>query len=269
MNLERGICRLSVVPVRMNPEEKSEMVSQLLFGEHYSVLEVSKDNKWIKVENYFDKYSGWISIQQHTRITDEHFEQINFTDYKICLDISSEILYNKTKIHVVMGSILPFSQNELFDSTEHFAFNGEAKSLGQKRDYEYLKTISSKYLNAPYLWGGKTPFGIDCSGFVQQVYKIVGYPLKRDSTEQAKQGIPVKYKERKAGDLAFFNNKKQNISHVGIILDRDLIIHASGRVKIDNFSNEGMVNQTNNTVTHQLIELRRILKTNESPGIST
>ncbi len=260
MDLEKGICRLSIIPVRAKAGDQSEMVTQLLFGEHYTVLEATKDNKWIRIENYFDGYKGWIDIRQHNPISEEYFSQINHSDYKVCTDISASILYQKHHIQILMGSILPIATNELFKMEEQMAFNGEAKSLSQRRDFEYLKTIALKYLNAPYQWGGKSPFGIDCSGLIQQAYRICGYPLKRDVVDQALQGSAVDgFENAVPGDLAFFKNDEDKMLHAGIILDGGTIIHASGRVRIDRLDEEGIVDEDRKLYTHYLGFIRRIL----------
>jgi gamma-D-glutamyl-L-lysine dipeptidyl-peptidase len=254
-----GVCRLNIIPVRIEPSDKSEQVSQLLFGEHYEVLESSKDNKWIKIRMYFDQYEGWIDSKQHHSISKEYFEYINRADFKITTDITTSILYNKNPIVIVMGSIIPISVAELFKMEEQFAFNGEAKSIGQKRDAEYLKSAAYKFLNAPYQWGGKSPFGIDCSGFTQMVFKINGYKLYRDSSLQARQGKKVLFKDAIAGDLAFFQNKESKITHVGLILADNKIIHASGKVRIDHFNEEGILHAETKVYTHTLAHIRRIL----------
>lgn len=143
---------------------------------------------------------------------------------------------------------------------EQFAFNGESKSLGQKRDFEFLRSIAFKYLNAPYQWGGKSPFGIDCSGFTQMIFKISGYQLLRNASQQAHHGKKVKsISDALPGDLAFFQNTEGKIIHVGIILTDERIIHASGKVRIDHFLEEGILNADTKIYTHQLAEIRRIL----------
>lgn len=259
--MENGICRLSLVPVRKDPADTSEMTTQLLFGDHYSVLEYSEDNKWLRIRIYHDDYEGWIDHKQHKSISGEYFDEINANDYKIATDLSSTILYKKKPLVIVMGSVLPVSTHELFDLEEQFAFNGESKNLGQKRDFEFVRLIAEKYLNAPYLWGGKSPFGIDCSGLTQMVFRISGYPLKRDTHEQIKQGEPVEnLKSAKPGDLAFFTNSKNQISHVGILLAHDKIIHASGSVRIDFIDERGIFIESKGTYTHSLERIKRILR---------
>jgi len=258
-SLDFGVCRLSIVPVRGEAADKAELVTQLFFGEHYEVLTVSKDKKWLKIQIYFDQYEGWIDVKQHHSISKEHFDYINRADFKITTDITTSILYNKNPLTIVMGSIIPISGSELFKMEEQFAFNGESKSVGQKRDAEFLKITAQKYLNAPYQWGGKSPFGIDCSGFTQMVFKINGYKLHRDASQQVKQGKAIPFKDAEPGDLAFFKSKEDKVTHVGMILSDDKIIHASGKVRIDHINEEGILNSDSKVYSHQLASIRRIL----------
>ncbi len=254
-----GICRLAIVPVRAKPSDKSEMVTQLLFGESYKVIEISKDKKWYKIEIDFDEYQGWIDLKQCTEISQEYYDQIQMLEYKVCTDILAGILYKKEMLNIVIGSVLPITSSELFEMNEQFAFNGESKNMGQRSDFEYLKKIAFKYRNAPYLWGGKTPFGIDCSGFTQQVYKICGYKLKRDASQQYFQGNAVSLEDSSEGDIAFFENEEKKIIHVGILLEGSKIIHASGKVRIDILDERGIFNESKNDYTHKLAGIRRLM----------
>ncbi|ELR70101.1 hypothetical protein C900_04098 [Fulvivirga imtechensis AK7] len=258
---EKGISRLSVIPVRAEPGDKSEQVTQLLFGDHYTVIEISDDSKWIRVEIYFDRYQGWIDRKQHYTISEAYFNQINSADYKICTDLTSSILYNKHHISIVVGSILPISTNELFKMEEQLAFNGESKSLSQKREFDFMKQVALKYLNAPYQWGGRSPFGIDCSGFTQNVFRICGYALPRDASQQVRIGTAVEsVDDCLPGDLAFFSGESGNITHVGIISENGEIIHASGKVKMDELDSRGIIEAHTRQLTHQLSSIRRIIK---------
>jgi hypothetical protein len=259
-NDKSGICRLSVVPVRAEASDKSELITQLLFGDHYSVIQCSEDGKWLQIEIAFDSYRGWIDMKQHHAIQDEYFEYLNRTDFKICTDIVSSILYKKQLIQIPIGSVLPITSSELFAIEEQLAFNGEAKNMGERRDFEYLRQIAMKYKNAPYLWGGKTPFGIDCSAFVQQVYRICGYRLQRDASQQFQQLKEIhKFNSSIAGDLAFFSNENGEVVHVGIVLEDNKIIHASGKVRVDQLTEEGIVNKESKIITHTLCGIKRIL----------
>src|SRR5690606_15553029 len=152
------------------------------------------------------------------------------------------------------------SSAELFKMEEQFAFNGESKNLGQRREIEFLRSTASKYLNSPYLWGGKSPFGIDCSGFTQMVFKINGYKLQRDASQQATQGRAVEsLEESRQGDLAFFQDEKGKITHTGIVLGDNKIIHASGKVRVDTLQEAGIMHTDSKVITHRLAALRRIL----------
>jgi gamma-D-glutamyl-L-lysine dipeptidyl-peptidase len=258
--IDYGICRLSVVSVRKDPADITEQVTQLLFGDHYEVIEISKDKKWLKIRINFDQYTGWINTKQHQVIAKEYYDHINNAEFKITTDITASLLYNKSPLMVLLGSIIPISSAELFKMEEQFAFNGEAKNLGQKREFEYLRSIAQKYLNAPYQWGGKNPFGIDCSGFTQMVFKIVGYRLSRDAAQQAMQGKSIKdLAEAKPGDLLFFQNHESKVTHTGILIGPEKIIHASGKVRIDHLNEEGILNLETKIYTHQLSGIRRIL----------
>jgi len=255
-----GVSRLSIVPVRSKPQDSAELVSQLLFGEHYVIQEKTEDNKWIRIVNAFDSYEGWIDIKQHHEISEAYFQQINDSEYKICIEIIAKILFDNKVNYITAGSILPFLSNPIFKEEEHIAFNGVSKSLYQKSESQALITLAKKYLNTPYLWGGRTPFGIDCSGFTQVVFRMSGYDLFRDSSQQIKQGEEVELAEAREGDLAFFTNAKGKMNHVGILLSSEEIIHASGKVRIDTLDQKGIYNSDTNTYTHDLFKIKRILK---------
>ena len=263
MNINsKGICRLSIVPVRASSTERSEMVTQLLFGDHYQIVEFSKDGKWMKIVIEFDQYQGWIDSKQHTEISEEYYHHLNSIDFKISTDINSTILYKKRLIQIVIGSILPISSSELFAVHEQFAFNGASKNLGHRKGFDFLKQILKSYMNAPYLWGGKTPFGIDCSGLTQQVFKICGYNLNRDANQQYRQGTEIgSFAEGMPGDLGFFSNEKGEITHVGILMEDQDFVHASGFVRRDKLDEKGIFNEELSTYTHNLAGIRRIFVT--------
>jgi len=246
--------------MRVEPTHKSEQVSQLLFGDHYAVYDVSKDKKWYSIGVNFDQCEGWIDARQHHTITKDHFEYINRADFKITTDLATSILYNKSPLLILIGSIIPISGSELFKMEEQFAFNGDSKSLGLKRDAEFLKTIAMKYLNTPFQWGGKSSFGIDAPGFTQMAFKISGYRLGRTTQEQSKQGREIKnLADAYPGDLAFFTSKDEKNGHVGVLLSKDKVIHASGKVGIDSVQQEGIINTETKVNTHQLLQIRRVL----------
>ena len=258
--IDFGVCRLSLVSVRKDPADQAEQVTQLLFGDHYAVLEESKDKKWIRIRIHFDQYEGWIDAKQHQPVTKDYFNHINHAEFKITTDITATLLYNKSPQVVLMGSIIPISSSELFKMEEQFAFNGEAKNIGQRREFDFLRTTASKYLNSPYQWGGKSPFGIDCSGFTQMVFKICGYKLLRDTSQQVHQGKAVdSLAASRPGDLAFFQDEKGKTCHTGILFAEKKIIHASGKVRVDFVQEDGIRHTETKKITHHLSAIRRIL----------
>ncbi|PWL28958.1 C40 family peptidase [uncultured Roseivirga sp.] len=257
--IDYGVQRLSLVPMRAKPSDASEMISQLLFGEHYVVLEESEDRKWLKISNAYDNYEGWIDKKQHHHISKEYFDQISETEYKVCIDLISKILFKQQINHIVAGSVLPLLNNPIFKDEENVAFNGMSKTLYQKWGVTTLLNQATKYLNTPYLWGGKSPFGIDCSGFTQVVFKTGGHKLPRDSSQQILKGKEIGLEDRRGGDLAFFTNTEGKMNHVGILMDENRIIHASGKVRIDEFDEKGIRNVEKNAYTHHFYKLKRII----------
>jgi hypothetical protein len=259
-SLDYGICRLAIVTVRKEADQKTEPVTQMLFGDHYEVIETSKDQKWLSVNIISDNTQGWIDKLQHHSISKEYFDQIGHTNFKITTDISSTLLYKKSQLTIVMGSIVPISASELFKMEEQFAFNGEAKSLGQRRDFAFLKDVANKYLNAPYFPGGKSPFGIDSAGFTQMVFKIAGYQIPRSIQQQWTHGIAFNgIGSALPGDLAFFKGKDGKVNHVGIFIDEQRIIHCSGRVRIDYLMEDGILAAETKIYTHTLAGFRRVI----------
>lgn len=189
MALDFGVCRLTMVPVFEKPDYRSMQSNQLLFGESYEVT--GEKGGWLSVFSAYDNEGGWIHSSQHHSISQEYFDQINTSDYKITTDVSATLLYNKNPLTIVMGSILPISSSELFKVEEQLAFNGETKSMSQKRDGEFLKSVLGKYINTPFAPGGKTPFGSDASGFIQMAFKIAGHKLPRSAEHWSKTGTKV------------------------------------------------------------------------------
>ena len=258
--LDFGVSRLALVAVRNAPNEDAKQLTQLLFGDHYEVLKKAEGGDWVFIRIHFDGSEGWIEYEQHHSISKEYFDQINHANFKITTDLTCNILFKKSPITILLGSIVPISNSELFKMEEQFAFNGEAKSLGQKREVEFIKTTAMKYLNAPNLPGGKSPFGIDAAGLVQMVFKISGYTLPHEIKSQMTEGkIVNSLKNAISGDLAFFSRKDGGVSHVGIILDEGKIIHAFGRVRVDHLMDDGIIRAETKIYTHYLKEIRRII----------
>lgn len=251
-----GICNLAIIPLRLEPSDRSEQVSQLLFGEHFRILE--KLEKWTQIESAFDQYVGWIDNKQFRILNEKQFISIEQSPTVLNGDLIEYITApNNQLIPIPLGSCLSFLDNEQIN-TSNYAFDG-IKVCGIKDKSNLIKT-AFMYLNTPYLWGGKTPFGIDCSGFTQMVYKLNGYKILRDASQQATQGDPLSFiEESEPGDLAFFDNEEGNIIHVGIMMDDNYIIHASGKVRIDRLDHLGIYNAEINRHTHKLRVIKKII----------
>ena len=248
--MQYGICNLGIVPIRFETSDKSELVSQLLYGDIFKVLETRK--KWSRIRVDFDKYEGWIDNKQYLEINESDYKIISLESHICSTDLLEYISDGDNLFTIPLGSTL----NGL--SLLNHTFDGNSTNNVVQKS-EFLKT-AFLYLNAPYLWGGKTPFGIDCSGFTQMVYKINGHKLKRDASQQAMQGEALSFiEESEPGDLAFFDNSEGNIIHVGIIMEDNYIIHAHGKVRIDRLDHSGIYNIEQNKHTHKLRVIKKII----------
>ncbi|NAY93250.1 SH3 domain-containing protein [Muricauda sp. JGD-17] len=250
--MEYGICHLSIVPIRSLPEDDSEMVSQLLYGECFKVLERRK--KWSRIRVDHDKQEGWVSNKQVTLISEEDYHKTTTTELpKFSADLVSHVCtQNGTLLPILLGSVV--SALHLLNHTF------EGGTMEGKHPKNTLVDTALLYVNAPYQWGGKTPFGIDSSGLAQMVYKINGYKLNRTAEEQSKQGEPLSFiEESEPGDLAFFDNKEGVIDHVGIILKDNYIVHAHGHVRIDRLDHTGIFNMQEKLYSHQLRVIKKII----------
>lgn len=253
-----AICNLSLVPVRKEASDSSEMVSQLLFGDAVQILE--KYKSWYKIKILADDYSGWIDQKQVALISQEEKDNYDSQSSFISNDILQiAILNNSEMCTIVMGSTLPFYSNKkLSFGGNNYSFDGNTVLVSNKRP-DNITLQAQLYLNSPYLWGGRSPFGVDCSGLTQIVYKICGYQLKRDAKQQAEQGETISFLEETIpGDLAFFDNEEGKIIHVGIITHGSNIIHASGKVRMDKLDHQGIFNAETKKYSHKLRLIKRL-----------
>ena len=260
--MPKGICALSVVPMRSEPADASEMVNQILFGETYHVLEERKN--WLKVRLMHDQYEGWLDRKQHTPV-DEKYLGTYFKKRPLVASDLIEIVSQKEGgdfFPIFLGSFLPgFSPKEekpVRIGEQAYLYTGP--STHKKLNRQALKKFAQQYMHTPYLWGGRSPFGIDCSGFTQMVYRLSGYTLPRDSGQQAQLGQTLSFiEESEPGDLAFFDNAEGVITHVGIILENNYIIHASGKVRLDRLDQTGIFNAEEKKHTHKLRVIKKII----------
>ena len=257
---QHGVCNLSLVPVRAEASDKSEMTSQLLFGECFTILEETE--KWAKILTSFDNYEGWIDRKQFQYLNEEDFTILTANFRALGPEIFEPVLraFSDEIINITAGSSIPFgSDKDFYFGSEKYVFSAIPSYVITDFPSAVID-VARIFLNAPYLWGGRSIFGIDCSGFSQVVFKMFGIYLKRDAWQQAEQGQAVNFlQETQAGDLAFFDNAEGRITHVGIMMDNQQIIHASGRVRIDSIDGEGIYNAELKKHTHKLRIIKRFI----------
>lgn len=250
--MQYGICHLSIVPVRSTADHSAEMTTQLLYGEHYKVHEQRRH--WSKIKTAHDDCEGWVDNNQITLI-----EKVSYTHLEKALDrnYSSELISfveceRNRLTPIVLGSTIP-SEKILLHKFEGDLVNGK---VGK----ENIVKTALFYLNAPYLRGGRTPFGIDCAGLTQMVYKINGMALKRTADQQALQGDSLSFiEESEPGDLAFFDDTDGKINHVGIIMGDNYIVHAHGKVRVDRLDHTGIFDNDTRLYSHNLRVIKQIL----------
>lgn len=254
-----GISVFSIIPVRSEPSESSEMSSQLLFGELYQILE--EQDKWLQIKSLFDDYEGWIDAKMNNFISADMYNSLLQVKEYVNQGII-EIFDNKEfsyPVFLVPGSSIRLKDNEVLCGNKYFYVKDGTKTLLNNSPQRNIKDISYRFLNAPYLWGGRSLFGIDCSGFTQIVFKLNGFKLPRDASQQVEIGKTIEFVgDSKTGDLAFFDNLEGNIIHVGIVIEGNRIIHASGKVRIDKLDHQGIFNNELNTYSHKLRIIKRI-----------
>lgn len=239
-NMKYGICILSVVPMRREMSHESELVSELLFNDIYEVIEEKEE--WIKIRCLYDLYEGWVRKLQHCEISEEEYREL-LTKEKFVVNVPVTSYNNKT---------LSFGSK---------VFENASDSIPMRSQYDSKVMIESalRLLDTPYRWGGKSVMGIDCSAYVQLCAKVAGYKLPRDASQQVSCGKTVSLlKEAQSGDLAFFENESGRITHVGILLSCDKIIHASGKVRIDSIDKKGIYNKELESYTHKLSVIKRL-----------
>ncbi|MEQ8909919.1 MAG: C40 family peptidase [Vicingaceae bacterium] len=258
--MKYGIGHLSVVPCRAEPSDSSEQVTQLLFGETIKVYE--KKRSWYRVKTAHDKYECWMDENQFLFISQQQFESFQQNKPVLVNDFAQLLSHEQSgeMMSVLLGSNLPeLKDQKIHLLTDVWNYEGSVLDTAQKHPKEKLAEHALMLLNAPYQWGGRSPFGIDCSGFVQLVYKLNGIFLPRDASQQAEIGQKLSFiEEAEEGDLAFFDNEEGMITHVGIILENHRIIHASGMVRIDRLDHQGIYNQEKRDYTHRLRLITKI-----------
>ena len=244
--MDKGTCLLTYIPIRKSPESGSEMVSSLIFGESYTILETSND--WLKIQTHFDSYEGWISANGYS----------DFSEFdSVCDAVFIEALGKHQKIFIPCGAHIP-SQGYFNVDQEKFTLEKKLKTNHHLPLPLRLTQTARTFLNAPYLWGGRTFMGIDCSGFMQVVFKSCGISLPRDTKQQVAVGTDISFDDIKTCDLVFFKNmKSEHVSHVGMMLDTKMIIHSSGKVKINELQSDGLY--IDGKLAYRILAVKRMI----------
>lgn len=248
-----GLCQLTLIPVRKEPAEFSEMISQLLYGETYEVLDTK--GSWSFIRTHFDNYKGWVDSKMTMILNEEAFDIYQhipkaFIKEPICKlsarDLKSPVPYLAGGSTILDDSNLPLREDD--------------RSMHRSNSTIDITGVALQFLHAPYLWGGRTIFGIDCSGFTQIVYKMNGIFLPRDAYQQATMGETIHLLEyAQPGDLVFFENDQEQIVHTGILIDNSHLIHSSGMVHIGDVDSVGIPNPENDEYSYFLKLIKRVI----------
>ncbi len=252
VSMTKGSCWLSMIPVRSEPSSKSEMVNQLLFGDRVTIQDESRG--WFKIASLHDSYEGWCESNQVETTTD-----VIPSTGMLVGDITAVFSSSQRTITLVYGSSVPGITDEF--TYQNHTFKLTKGKIVEPHSYNghNLLTAAMKFAGSPYLWGGRSPFGIDCSGLIQMAFKLTGINMPRDASEQANH--PGDYidliGESEIGDIAFFDNEEGRIIHTGILTGDGSIVHASGRVRVDSVDHNGIFNKELGIYTHKLRVIKR------------
>jgi hypothetical protein len=257
--MEYGIVQASFIPVRMDPDSTSEMTSQLLFGEIFEVLE--RKEQWLLVRNRFDGYEGWISPVLTSLFEEETLGEYEAMESSLVKEKFCTLRGPEGNLLIPTGSVLFYQARDplrIHCGTTYELDKDPGKPALDK--LKALEDLKEQLLNVPYLWGGKSSYGTDCSGLVQTIFRILDVPLLRDASLQVGQGNTVNMMtESKTGDLLFFDNDEGEIVHTGIITGPGEILHASGCVKVNAIDHQGIYSKQLGKYTHKLRVIKRVL----------
>ncbi|MEN8224660.1 MAG: C40 family peptidase [Bacteroidota bacterium] len=256
-----GFCHNSLIPVRSEPSYRSEMCTQLLFGELYAILENIGD--WLHIRIIFDNYEGWIHRSSVYEVSEEEFSRLQDLPCRVSTEVV-QLIENRSHQYyfpILIGSSFHGLKDKTFSAGDNeFFFEGDTDAIPQKSNRDKVVEMAVMYHHAPFAWGGRSPFGIDCSGFTQMAYKISGVQLLRDATQQATQGETISFiSDARPGDLLFFDDEEGMIRHTGILMTQGRVMHAHGHVRIDKVDHQGIYNEESGKYTHQLRLIKKIL----------
>ncbi len=250
--MKYGICNLATTPIRSQASDESEIVSQLVFGDFVQILSI--DKPWIKIKNNFDGYVGWMDFKQLIYISQKDYLNGTTTNHPVVANKTLNLTGPHGSLTIFSGASLPFlTDQKLSLGDETYVLNEPLLKV----DVNHIEKLCLDYLNAPYLWGGKSVYGIDCSGFTQNIFKILGINIPRDASEQVLIGEDIQWENRKKNDVVFYTTSSNKVTHVGILISGNEVIHAHGRVRIDKSDKKGIYNIEQEKYTHNYHSLKR------------
>jgi len=254
--MKYAICTVAAAPVRKEPAHRAEMTNQLLFGE---VMQIGEEkDEWFQIKSLYDHYEGWLT---HHLITGVEAAVAEAPLQYVATALTNPVTSINELINAPMGASLTGLDEETRLLWNHqYKYHGTYRTVPATYSNDLLLRLIQQWLNAPYLWGGRTFMGVDCSGFVQVVFKVLGIPLLRDASLQITQGNEVEnIAAAQTGDVAFFANEQGRIVHVGIVLHGNKIAHASGKVRIDALTEQGIIHADTGRQTHRLAAIKRFV----------
>lgn len=255
-----GICLQNYIPMRAEPSERSEMVSQVLYGELFLIIETNKAARFTKIRLLYDDYEGWIDEKTAIILENDTYQRIiELTEHPLN-ELYSKIYINDGSERTLGAGCSLWVKKKSIIYPEDVLSVDNGINSEQIEIREKIQKYSIRWIDIPYLWGGRSVFGADCSGFVQNIYKQVGIKLPRNSGEQSQKGNIVNFlSEARPGDLAFFDNEEGEITHTGIIMEDGKIIHSSGMIKIDLIDHQGIFSEYTARYTHKLRLIKNVI----------